>query len=89
MAAGLIMVAHKSGGPLADIIIRDGSTRTPIGYLATDEFEYAEILTHVIRMSAERRQQIRHGARQSVSRFSDQVFQQELLRVISLVIENP
>ena len=43
MAAGLITIAHASGGPLQDII---GSSNDSIGFLASSEDEYTE---HVIR----------------------------------------
>jgi len=62
MAAGLIMVAHKSGGPAMDIIFqREGLA--PIGFLAADEMEYAYILKTIIRMNPESRQNIRQAAR--------------------------
>eukprot|EP00008_Paramoeba_atlantica_P001349 CAMPEP_0201501614 /NCGR_PEP_ID=MMETSP0151_2-20130828/83682_1 /ASSEMBLY_ACC=CAM_ASM_000257 /TAXON_ID=200890 /ORGANISM="Paramoeba atlantica, Strain 621/1 / CCAP 1560/9" /LENGTH=60 /DNA_ID=CAMNT_0047895131 /DNA_START=1046 /DNA_END=1225 /DNA_ORIENTATION=+ len=38
MAAGLIPVAHNSGGPKMDIVIHD------TGYLAKDPKEYGEAL---------------------------------------------
>lgn len=62
MAAGLIMVAHKSGGPAMDIIFqREGLA--PIGFLAADEMEYAYILKTILRMNPETRQNIRQAAR--------------------------
>ena len=38
MASGIITIAHKSAGPLEDII---GRCDREIGYLAKDEHEYA------------------------------------------------
>ena len=38
MASGIVTIAHKSAGPLYDII---GGTETPVGYLAENENEYA------------------------------------------------
>jgi alpha-1,2-mannosyltransferase len=38
MASGIITIAHKSAGPLEDII---GGTDIPVGYLAENENEYA------------------------------------------------
>ncbi|VDN98959.1 unnamed protein product [Rodentolepis nana] len=57
MAAGLVTVANKSGGPLMDIIGPalaeprvDPSTvkPTPVGYLASSEAEYADIFHYVL-----------------------------------------
>jgi len=86
MAAGLIMVAHKSGGPAMDIIFqREGLA--PIGFLAADEMEYAYILKTIIRMNPESRQNIRQAARNSVARFSDETFDQEFLKVITPLLD--
>ena len=38
MASGIITIAHKSAGPLEDII---GGTDMPVGYLAETEDDYA------------------------------------------------
>jgi len=46
MAAGLIMVAHKSGGPLLDIV--ETSAGSQNGFLATDAVEYAENILNII-----------------------------------------
>ena len=64
MAAGLITVAHKSGGPMMDIIMHSkGSQR--MGFLAADEFEYADTICQIIRMKPEDREKIRKAARYS------------------------
>ena len=62
MAAGLIMVAHNSGGPRMDIIIGSNGAQ-PVGFLASDELEYAEIICRIIRMPADEREKIREAAR--------------------------
>lgn len=38
MASGIVTIAHKSAGPLLDII---GGADKDVGYLATNENEYA------------------------------------------------
>ena len=43
MAAGIITVAHKSAGPLMDII---GGCKEPVGYLADTVDEYAFFVKH-------------------------------------------
>lgn len=62
MASGLIMVAHNSGGPMMDIIIHSQGSQ-PIGFLASDELEYARILCKIIRMTPNKRELISQAAR--------------------------
>lgn len=69
MAAGVVVVAHNSGGPKADIV-RHGET----GFLAESESEYAQCLATALTLSKERRGQIQRAARTSVDRFSDAAF---------------
>lgn len=71
MAAGVIVVAHGSGG-VADDIITDGVN----GFLANDEDEFVAKLCKVLRMSCEEKSAIRRQAVASCQRFSDDGFQQ-------------
>ncbi|CAL7952447.1 unnamed protein product [Xylocopa violacea] len=80
MAAGLIVVAHASGGPKADIIETQPGSQN--GFLATEAEEYAKIMSHIINMHPEERNAIKMVARASVNRFSDEVFTKEFLRTI-------
>lgn len=61
MAAGIIMVAHKSGGPLLDII--ETSEGSQNGYLATDAIEYANCILTIIYNTIENNDRIRKAAR--------------------------
>lgn len=80
MAAGLITVAHRSGGPLLDIIETSESSR--LGFLAISAQEYAHTLKYILYMSEEEIEEIREKARASVDRFSRKKFQEEFLRAI-------
>jgi len=60
MAAGLIMVAHRSGGPLLDIV--ETSEGSQNGFLATDAVEYAENILNII-VNNEEMDGIRSAAR--------------------------
>nr|CAG4646314.1 EOG090X07J8 [Macrothrix elegans] len=82
MASGLIMLAHKSGGPMMDILLQSKGSQ-PIGFLASDELEYADIMCMIIRMDPSKREKIREAARNSVARFSDETFQEEFLKILS------
>ncbi|KAJ8888060.1 hypothetical protein PR048_007546 [Dryococelus australis] len=67
MAAGLIMVAHRSGGPQMDIVEESESSRT--GFLASDEDEYARAIAAILKIPPRARNSIREAAR-SVPRVS-------------------
>ncbi|KAF2896348.1 hypothetical protein ILUMI_09811 [Ignelater luminosus] len=80
MAAGLITIAHKSGGPLLDIIETSEASR--LGFLAVTAQEYAYTIKHILYLSDEEICGIRERARASVDRFSTKKFQEEFLRAI-------
>lgn len=65
MAAGSIVLAHKSGGPKMDIVEENET-----GFLASDIDSYATIMRQILEMKSEERQKIRQHARESVDRFS-------------------
>ncbi|XP_032666724.1 GDP-Man:Man(3)GlcNAc(2)-PP-Dol alpha-1,2-mannosyltransferase isoform X2 [Odontomachus brunneus] len=80
MAAGLIMIAHDSGGPKADIIETQFGSMT--GFLAKTEEDYARAITLIICLSPWERDAIRRAARSSVNRFTCENFENEFLRAI-------
>ncbi|XP_060989836.1 GDP-Man:Man(3)GlcNAc(2)-PP-Dol alpha-1,2-mannosyltransferase isoform X3 [Dama dama] len=85
MAAGTIVLAHNSGGPKLDIVVPHHGERT--GFLAESEEAYAETMVHILSMSAEQRLQIRNSARASVSRFSDQEFEEAFLSSVERLFQ--
>ncbi|XP_075872601.1 GDP-Man:Man(3)GlcNAc(2)-PP-Dol alpha-1,2-mannosyltransferase [Nelusetta ayraudi] len=72
MAAGKVILAHKSGGPKLDIVVPYEGGQT--GFLANDEDSYAEAMQQILALPPATRMQVRRNARQSVWRFSDQEF---------------
>mmetsp|Transcript_63678 Transcript_63678/g.94538 ORF Transcript_63678/g.94538 Transcript_63678/m.94538 type:complete len:293 (+) Transcript_63678:92-970(+) len=76
MAAGLITIAHNSGGPKADILAPFKGNMT--GYLASTEEEYADAMYEALveskRTGDDSNMKMRQLARESSSRFSDEVF---------------
>lgn len=80
MAAGLIVIAHASGGPRADII--ETQTGSQNGFLAFRAEEYAQIMAYVIEMTPNEKNTIRGAARASVHRFSTKQFEKEFLRTL-------
>ncbi|XP_068428476.1 GDP-Man:Man(3)GlcNAc(2)-PP-Dol alpha-1,2-mannosyltransferase-like [Clinocottus analis] len=73
MAAGTIVLAHKSGGPKLDIVVPYEGGQT--GFLADSEDSYAAAMEAILALSPSARLEIRHNARRSVERFSDQEFE--------------
>ncbi|CAF0826015.1 unnamed protein product [Rotaria sp. Silwood1] len=65
MAAGAIVVAHKSGGLQMDII-DEGKT----GFFASDIDSYVTMMEMILEMKSDERRQIQEKARNSVDRFS-------------------
>ncbi len=80
MAAGLIVVAHDSGGPKADIIQKNVT-----GYLATTVEEYAEALHQALKLPTQEARILREQAKASTMRFSDQAFDDALPLILSTV----
>ncbi|CDQ75611.1 GDP-Man:Man(3)GlcNAc(2)-PP-Dol alpha-1,2-mannosyltransferase [Oncorhynchus mykiss] len=73
MAAGTVVLAHKSGGPRLDIVVPYEGRQT--GFLAEDEDGYADAIERILALSPSARLEIRRNARLSVTRFSDQEFE--------------
>jgi alpha-1,2-mannosyltransferase len=77
MAAGLITIAHNSGGPKLDIV-KPGET----GFLATTVDDYASCIHQALTMMSSEVDIIRNKAQQSLLRFSDEVFAESFQKVI-------
>jgi alpha-1,2-mannosyltransferase len=73
MAAGLLVIAHDSGGPKSDILHPGVS-----GFLATSAEEYAEAIRQALTMEQEADLQMRKNAKKSALRFSDVEFDKNL-----------
>lgn len=77
MAAGLITLAHDSGGPKMDIIENETD-----GFLCKDVNEFSDRLTHVSKMSYDERQSMRRRATKKADKFGVDVFEMNLLKGI-------
>lgn len=73
MAAGTIILAHKSGGPKLDIVVPYEGRQT--GFLADSEDSYAAAMETILSLSPTARLEMRRNARDSVERFSDREFE--------------
>lgn len=77
MAAGLITIAHNSGGPRADIIEKD------IGFLCASTSEYSEIILKIASMSDTEKVSMSARARASVlDRFSGEIFSKKFSKSV-------
>lgn len=70
LSAGLLTLAHNSGGPKLDII-KENNT----GYFASNVDEFANTLYKLIKLSESEALKIRTQARQSIEKFSEQTFE--------------
>ena len=86
LAAGLLTIAHKSGGPLMDIV--DESDQQQTGFLATTDVEYATSILKIINMPSDLKTSIIEKARSSVERFSDKNFEIDWLKATSHLLIN-
>ncbi|KAJ3132126.1 asparagine-linked glycosylation protein [Geranomyces variabilis] len=85
MAAGLIPVAHNSGGPKLDIVVDAPHSRT--GFLATTAQEYSAAFATILELSDDAQRVIRERARASVvTKFSDATFARLLVENLATVM---
>ena len=80
MAAGLVTIAHRSGGPLLDIIETSESSR--LGFLAVTPDEFAHTIKAILLSNEDEISEIRERARASVDRFSSEKFLEEFTRAV-------
>ncbi|GKY91470.1 hypothetical protein MPSEU_000119300 [Mayamaea pseudoterrestris] len=76
MAAGVITVAHDSGGPQSDIVVPWNGQAT--GFLATTVDDYVEAIYDALTMPADAASRMRAAARASTRRFTDAVFAESI-----------
>lgn len=72
MSAGLITIAHDSGGPKSDIVIPFNGN--PTGLLASNAEAYADAIFKAFTMDESQVAEMRKNARISAARFSDERF---------------
>lgn len=82
MAAGCVMIAHRSGGPKLDIVI-DKET----GFLADTTEEFIDNICYLMTLSEEERELIaKKGAENAKKRFSSIKFEECLVRELEPII---
>ena len=84
-AAGLILIAHNSGGPKEDICIPYQGQ--PVGCLCETEEDYARAFAKVlVELPESERQDMRVRARKSAARFSGEVFEENWITEMQKLI---
>ncbi|KAL3685039.1 hypothetical protein R1sor_003061 [Riccia sorocarpa] len=84
MAAGAIPIAHRSAGPMMDIVVDEEGKRT--GYLAETVEEYSAAMCEVFNMSEERRLEMAEAARKRALRFSETKFDQTFKQAMRAIL---
>ncbi|KAF0993144.1 hypothetical protein HZS_2435 [Henneguya salminicola] len=85
MASGIIMIAHNSGGPKSDIIVK--FNKKEVGFLAESIDQYVTAIKSILDLDGESIDIIRMNSILSVyERFSDKQFEQNVIRIIEKLI---
>ncbi len=83
MAAALIPLAHRSGGPMMDIVDENIN-----GFLAATKTEYAEKMYQIIEMDLETRERFQVNARRKAEKFSDENFEESARNSLKYIINS-
>lgn len=84
MIAGVIVVAHRSGGVESDII-QDGEN----GFLAEDETQFVESVHRVLQMRQTERRRLCEKAIISCTKFSEQAFCAKFTNLLETMVVRP
>ncbi|CAD6267227.1 unnamed protein product [Miscanthus lutarioriparius] len=84
MAAGAIPIAHKSAGPMMDIVLDEDGHQT--GFLASEKEDYTEAIIKVLKMPESGRQEMAAVARKRAQRFSDQRFHEDFTEAVRHIL---
>ncbi|GJN35316.1 hypothetical protein PR202_gb24071 [Eleusine coracana subsp. coracana] len=84
MAAGAIPIAHKSAGPMMDIVLDEDGHQT--GFLASEVEEYTEAIIKVLGMPEPERQEMAAAARKRAQRFSEQRFHEDFTEAVRPIL---
>ncbi|CAJ0647533.1 1739_t:CDS:2 [Entrophospora sp. SA101] len=88
IAAGIIPIAHNSGGPKMDIVI-PYNDKTTGGFLANNEENFAKELYKVFSLSEFEYNNIQINAREcAVKKFSEQIFENSILTILKPILDH-
>lgn len=87
MAAGVIALAHNSGGPKMDIVKEWNSA--PTGFLADSEETYAKAMNTIFSMQPDEVDTLRKNAKENVSEhFSEAAFETGFLECVKPILDS-
>lgn len=86
LAAGLLTIAHRSGGPLEDIIVST-DTDHATGFLAKTQDDYVGCMRNALALTSQEASALRTRAMASVTRFSDATFEHSFGRAMVRLVE--
>lgn len=84
MAAGMIVIAHNSGGPRMDIVVPSDRDETRVGFLASTAAEYARSIQAATRLTKQQARALRERARTAAAKFSDAEFGRSILQILGI-----
>nr|XP_039254200.1 GDP-Man:Man(3)GlcNAc(2)-PP-Dol alpha-1,2-mannosyltransferase-like [Styela clava] len=84
-AAGVIALAHNSGGPKMDIVVGERNQKT--GFLAETVEEYAKAIENIFNLSPEEKTRVAMKAREACERFSEGQFEADFLQTMHRLLE--
>ena len=83
MAAGLIVIAHRSGSPKMDLIMHDQT-----GFLADDLDSYMTTIEQILTMTDNKRNEMQIAARDSINRFDRMHFERVFLQYFQEILSS-
>jgi len=85
MAAGLVVVAHESGGPKVDIVCPtvDEDKENGVGFLADSAESFASAMRRALDLSSDHRTEVTSHARARSAMFSDAAFSSAIEAIVN------
>lgn len=80
----VLSAAHKSAGPMMDIVLDEDGHQT--GFLASKKEEFADAIIKVLRMSEKERQEMAAASRKRAQRFSGQRFHEGFTEAVRPIL---
>jgi alpha-1,2-mannosyltransferase len=79
-----LSAAHKSAGPMMDIVLDEDGHQT--GFLASEKEEYTKAIIKVLLMPEPERQEMAAAERKRAQRFSEQRFHEDFIEAVRPIL---
>jgi len=80
----VLSAAHKSAGPMMDIVLDEDDHQT--GFIASKKEEFADAIIKVLSMSEQERQEMAAASRKRAQRFSGQRFHEDFTEAVQPIL---